>query len=287
MQVLVISGTGTVGSHTVRELAGRQIPTAVLTHTPSKALPAGVEARIGDLRRPESLAAAMAGIDRVFLITPVSQTETEEGRNAVRAAERAGVKRVVLLSVYEAEKAPQVPHFRSKIEIEAALRASGIPHVVLMPNEFFQNDYWYRQAILDYGVYPEPVGDKGISRVDVRDIADAAVSALLEEGHEGQRYPLVGPDVLNGSDIAETWSRHLGREIRYSGNDLEAWGHQAREMLPAWMVEDLKTMYALFQQHGLKASDADFRQQAGVLHHAPRDYDSFVGETARAWRAAA
>ena len=60
-----------------------------------------------------------------------------------------------------------------------------------------------------------------------------------------------------------------------------------RPHVPEWMVDDLRIMYEFFQRNGLKATDADLRQQARILHHAPRDYDSFVAETARAWRAAA
>ncbi len=62
----------------------------------------------------------------------------------------------------------------------------------------------------------------GLSRVDVRDSADAVAIALEEEGHEGKSYALAGPDILTGEDCAEIWSRHMGREIRYGGDDLDA-----------------------------------------------------------------
>ena len=286
MRVVVTCGTGTVGSATVRKLVSQSVPVSVLTHSPekSKSLPAGAQAVFGDFRKPETLTAALDGIDELFLITALSQSESEEGINMVQAAKQAAIKRVVLLSIHNVESAPHVPHFRSKMEIEAALHDSGIPSTILMPNNFFQNDYSFQQPINEFGVYPQPYGDIGLSRVDVRDIADAAVNALLQEGHEAERYPLVGPEALNGFQTAQIWSRHLGKEIRYAGNDLEAWGDQVHDLMQPWMVEDLKTMYAFFQQNGLKATEADLKQQAKILHHPPRDYGTFVAETARAWK---
>ena len=286
MRVLITGGTGTVGSATVRKLVSQSVPVSVLTHSPekSKSVPPGVQAVFGDFRKPETLPAAMDGVDELFLITALSQTESEEGVNLVRAAKQAGIKRVVLLSIHDVESAPHIPHFRSKIEIEAALHDSGIPCTVLMPNNFFQNDYFLQQPISEFGVYPQPYGDIGLSRVDVRDIADAAVNALLQEGHEGERYPLVGPEALNGFQTAQIWGRHLGREIRYAGNDLKAWAEQVQGLMPPWLIEDLKTMYAFFQQSGLRATEADLKQQAKILHHPPRDYGTFVAETARAWK---
>ncbi len=124
----------------------------------------------------------------------------------------------------------------------------------------------------------------GLSRVDVRDIADAAAIALVEEGHEGKKYALAGPDILTGEDCAEIWSRHMGREIRYGGDDLDAWAEQARAMMPDWMVQDLGIMFAHFQEHGLKATDEELAELEGLLDRPPRSFDSFVAELALEWR---
>ena len=96
----------------------------------------------------------MRGIDRVFLITPLSSTETEEGLAVVAAANRAAVRHLVYLSVYHAELAPYIPHFNSKMKIQRALRDSGMAFTVIMANNFFQNDLVYRESILKEGIYP-------------------------------------------------------------------------------------------------------------------------------------
>jgi uncharacterized protein YbjT (DUF2867 family) len=202
---------------------------------------------------------------------------------AVMGMRSAGVKRVVYLSVHHADQAAWLPHFGSKTAVEAALRVAGIPWTVLRPNNFYQNDYWYKDVLLQHGVYPQPVGDAGVSRVDVRDIAEAAAIALTSPGHDGQMYELVGPEVQTGASIASAWGAALGKPIHYAGNDLDAWEKQSLQYLPDWMVYDFRMMYAHFQKTGLKASAEAIARQTKLLGHAPRPFSAFAAETAGAW----
>ena len=254
MLVLVIGGTGTVGSEIVSRLRERTVETRVLTRSLQKHRVDDVEFVKGDLEKPETLAPAFAGADRVYLLTPLHPKEADLGRAAIRAAVEGGAERIVLQTVHQAEAAPHVPHFASKLEMVQTLRESGVPWIDLAPNSFLQNDLRYRVALLDHGVYPQPIGSRGASRVDVRDIADLAVALLLGDGHEGRTIPAVGPDPLTGEWTAEVWSDHLGRPVRYVGDDLEAWIAQARGMLPDWLVGDLAIMYRHFQEKGLVAT---------------------------------
>ncbi len=286
MKILVTGGTGTVGSQVVRELIARKVDVRVLTRSADKAksLPAGAQAVTGDLLDPATVRSVFKGMDGVFLLNAVSATEAHEGLMAVNGIRMAGVKRLVYMSVHSADRAPHLPHFGAKLPIESAIKASGIPYTILRPNNFFQNDYWYKEALLEYGVYPQPLGEIGLSRVDVRDIGEAAAIALTTDGHEGRTYDLVGPEVCTGETTAEAWSRALGKRIAYGGNDLEAWEQQSAKYMPAWMVFDLRLMYAFFQQEGLKAAPADVPRMTELLGHPPRAFDDFVKETAKMWR---
>jgi uncharacterized protein YbjT (DUF2867 family) len=216
----------------------------------------------------------------------LTPSEAVEGLRAVRLAREAGVRRIVFMSIHNVEKVPEAPHFSAKIAIEHAIRESGLPWTFIRPNNFFQNDYWFRQAIVDYGIYPQPYGSAGMSRVDTRDIAEAMATATLDDGHEGQSYPLAGRDAVTGESTAATWARHLGRDVRYAGDDLDAWATQTRQFMPDWAVDDWVIMYRYFQRKGLRASDEDLQQQAQILKHPPRGFEDFVKETAAAWRAA-
>ena len=286
MKVLVTGGTGTVGSHVVRALLSLDVDVEVLTRDLSKAksLPPGAIPVEGNLLEPATVRGVFDGVDGVFLLNPVSQTETSEALMAVSGMRLAGVKRVVYLSVQDADKAAWLPHFGSKVGVEAALRVSAVPFTILRPNNFYQNDVWFKDVLLQYGVYPQPIGDVGISRVDVRDIAEAAAITLTNSGHEGETYDLVGPQAHTGESTASAWSAALGKTIRYAGNDLDAWEKQSLAYLPDWMVFDFKLMYAHFQKVGLKATSAALDRQQKLLGHVPRTFEAFATETAAAWK---
>ena len=289
MKVLVLGGTGTVGSRVVAELAARKADVSVLTRNADKAkkLPAGVKAVTGDLLDVDTVRSAFRGMDGVFLLNPVGPSEGHEGLMGVNGIRLGGVKRVVYLSVQGADDAAYLPHFGSKVGVEGGLKSSGVEWTILRPNNFYQNDVWFKDAILQYGVYPQPLGDKGCSRVDVRDIAEAAAIALTEGGHAGETYNLVGPEALTGKRTAEIWSSVLGRPIAYAGNDLDAWEKQFLQYMPAWMVFDYKQMYAFFQDKGFSGSAEDVARQTKLIGHPPRRFEDYARETAAAWKASA
>ncbi len=287
MKTLIIGCTGKVGSNVMRELLSRGANVRCMTHSAEKMgrLPSGVEGRIADLDMPETLPEAFEGIESVFLLNAVSPNETKQGLAAVEKAKAAGVKKIVYMSVFMPEGSTYIPHFASKIPIENAVKESGIAYTILRPNMFFQNDLVLETPIMNYGVYPLPIGSIGLNRVDVRDIADCAVNALTTSGCEGQTCSIHGPDTLTGEEIARIYSRHLGRIVRYGGNDLDAWEQQVKNIMPVWMVRDLRVMYKFFQDHGMVATADDLEKTQKLLGHKPRTFENFVKETVSAWKA--
>lgn len=285
MRVLVTGGTGTVGSAVVAELAARNVDVSVLTRDAAKTtqLPERVKTVVGDLTHPSTVNSVFDDVDSVFLLNPVSQTEANQALMALTGMQLAGIKRVVYLSVHQVDSAPSLPHFGSKIGVEAAIRKSGIAYTILRPDNYFQNDYWFKDALLQHSIYPQPLGDVGTSRVDVRDIAEAAAIAFTTPGHEGETYDLVGPEVVTGPSVTRSWSEALGKPITYGGNDLDAWEAQARQYLPDWMAFDFRHMYAHFQTHGLRASAGAVARVTALLGHAPRSQQAFSSETAALW----
>lgn len=287
MRHLVLGGTGTVGSIVVRGLLERGETVRVLTRSADRAkdLPKGAEAVLGDLTDPGTYEKVFSGYDNLFLLTANGPTDLMEGLAAVNEAKRTKAKRVVHLSIHDVEKCPEAPHFASKIAIEQALKALGVPHTILRPNNFYQNDHWFKDAILQYGVYPQPIGNVGISRVDTRDIGEAAVRALTEDGHLGKTYALVGPDAVTGNSCAADFAKALGKPVVYGGDDLAAWAKSMAPYMPAWAVYDYALMYAMFQAKGLKATPAQLGETRTILGREPRTFSDFVKETTAAWKA--
>src|SRR5207248_6430967 len=112
MDVLVIGGTGTVGSWVVRELLARGAHVRVLTRSAehSKTLPAGAKPVIGDLLDPATVRSVFDGVEGLFLLNPVSMTESHEGLMALNGARMARVRRLAYLSVHHVDRAPHLPH---------------------------------------------------------------------------------------------------------------------------------------------------------------------------------
>lgn len=285
MNILVTGGTGTVGSEAVRALLAKGHVPRVMIRNPAKAagLPPGVQPVVGDLQKPESLATAFAGVDSLFLLTALAPDETQQGLAAVEAARQAGVRRIVYMTVQGLSDALHIPHFGSKKPVLEAVEGSGLEYTILEPNYFFQNDLALKEPMMNYGVYPQPVGPIGNTRVDARDIGEAAAAALVQDGLHGKHFVLAGLEVVNGEQAAAVWSKHLGRPVHYGGDDVEVWGGMVASILPDWLIHDLKIMWLHFQKHGLRATPDDYVRQESLLGHAPRGFDKFAAETAAAW----
>ena len=282
MRILVLGATGTVGSQVTAELVKGGHEVHALTRGGGKPVPEGARAVQGDLLDPQTVRTCFRDMDGLFLLNAVSTTEAHEGLMAVNGALEGRVRRIVYMSVHDVDRAPHLPHFGAKLGVEAAVMASGIPYTLLRPNNFFQNDHWYRDALL-MGIYPQPLGQVGLSRVDTRDIAEAAAVALTSDVAEGETINRVGPEVVPGDSTAAVWSQALGREVRYAGDDLDGWEQQNLRYLPATLVYDFRRMYEHFQQQGLVAADADVERQTRLLGHPPRRFADFAREAASMW----
>ncbi len=285
MTILVIGASGTVGKSVLAGLAKRGVAVRGMSRYANnlEKFPAGAEGCVADLVAPGTVATAFKDVEQLFLVTPLSQNEIQMGRTAISAAQVAGVKKIVYMSVPMPEGSDKIPHYRNKILIEKALKESGITHTILRPNNFFQNDMWGQAAIMTYATYPQPLGNIGLNRVDARDVADAAINALTQEGFENQEFTINGADLLTGESTAAEFSKQLGREINYAGDDLDAWAKQSQHMMPAWMVANFKIMYEFFQANGQKATPEELDKQQAIVGHPPRSFANYVGEMARRW----
>ena len=288
MKILVIGGAGKVGSQVVKELRKRGATVRALVRAKDRAAPApgGTELVEGDLLDPVSVERALDGMDKLYLLNAVAPDELTQGLIAYDLAKKRQLKQIVYHSVFKAESFRDVPHFASKLAIESALREFDVPFTIIRPNYFFQNDESLKEPLTKAGVYPVPLGLRGISAVDIRDIAEAAAIALTSEGHLGKTYNLNGPDVLSGPAIAEIWSGLLGREIHYTGEDMEGFELQLRQSAPSWSAFDIRMMFQGYLERGFVAGPDDIEVLTKLLGHKPRCYAEFAQETAQSWKGA-
>lgn len=292
MTILVTGSTGTIGSQVLAFLDGHGAEIRALTRTPEKAqLPNGVTAVKGDLSDIDSVRAALAGVSTLFLLAPNAPDELTQAMLTLDAAREAGVKGIVYLSVFKGEAYAGVPHFASKMTVERMIHAAELPVTILRPAYFIQNDMRQKDALLGGGVYGMPIGDTGVSMVDIRDIGEAAAKELLRREQSDtplphETYELVGPDVLTGETISALWSDVLGRPIGYAGNDLDALEQRLKAFGPAWLAYDMRLMMRRFQQDGAVATEAEIARLTTLLGHTPRSYRDFAVAAAADWTAA-
>ena len=223
----------------------------------------------GDLVEPATVREIFKGYDGVFLLNHTTPTETHEALMCLDGAILNGVKRFVYMTIHDLDKAPHLPHFGAKLAPEAALKKSTMEWTIIRPNNFYQNDHWFKDVLLQHSVYPQPLGRKGLHRVDVRDIAEASVAALTQSGHDGHVYDLVGPDVITGPGSADLWGKALGQTVNYGSEDMDAWEEMNSQWFPPFLAFDYRLMYG-FQKEGLLATPAAIERLATVLGHGPR-----------------
>jgi uncharacterized protein YbjT (DUF2867 family) len=284
MKILVIGGTGHVGSEVVKELKKRGADVRVLGRKPGLESQPGVETVIGDLLNPVSIEKALEGVDKLYLLNAVTPDELTQGLIAYNLAKKRKLSHVVYHSVFRVEHFKDVPHFASKLAIESAIREFDVPFTIIRPNYFFQNDASFKDILTKMSVYPNPLGLVGISAVDIRDIAEAAAISLTSDKHFGRTYNLNGPVILSGPKVASIWSEVLGKEINYAGDNLDTFEEQMRKQAPSWAAFDIRTMFQRYLERGFVAEDGDAATLTKLLGHEPRAYEDFARETIGEWQ---
>jgi uncharacterized protein YbjT (DUF2867 family) len=217
--ILVTGATGQNGSAAIREFIRRDKPVRALVRSAAKAgslgAPASVEVVEGDMRRPETLDAALDGVERVLMISTADGQLADTQRSFIDAAKAAGVRHIVKFSGRGAALDTPFRFNRMHAEIEQYLEESGLAWTCLRPSQFMQTYFREAPTIATEGVFYLPLENARLAPVDVEDIAKAAFALLHGDGHEGKAYEMTGPEALTMDEVAERLSRALGKTVRY------------------------------------------------------------------------
>jgi len=284
MSILVTGATGRVGRHVVDQLVRRGASVRVLTRDPSKTqFPAGVDVVQGDLLDIDALRAAFDGISTLFLLNAVTGDEFTQAIVTLNVAREAGVKRVVYLSVIHADRFVNVPHFAVKSGAEQMLKQMGFSATILRPTYFIDNEHMIKDVVLNHGVYPMPIGSKGVAMVDARDIAEVAAIELIRRDQAPANLPietinLVGPDTLTGADVAAIWSDVLGRPVVYGGDDPTAFEQNMASFMPKWMAYEMRLMAERYVSDGMIPEAGDAERLTKLLGRPLHSYRGFISE---------
>jgi len=286
MTILVTGATGKVGRQVVEQLVKRGASVRALARDPAKAnFPAGVTVVQGDLLDVDSLRAAFSGVSTLFLLNAVTPDEFTQALIALNVARASGIERIVYLSVIHSDVYVNVPHFAGKFGVERMIEQMGFNATILRPAYFIDNDVTIKDVVLGYGVYPMPIGSKGLAMIDARDIGEiAAIELIRREQAAGplplERINLVGSETLTGTDVAAIWSQVLNRPIVYGGDDTAGFEQNLRKFMPSWMAFDMRLMSERFLSDGMIPEPGDVERLNTLLGRPLRSYRDFASEIA-------
>jgi uncharacterized protein YbjT (DUF2867 family) len=226
-RILVTGASGLAGSAVIREFVRSGHPVRALVRSRATAhtfeVFPSVEVVEGDLLRPETLTAALAGVDRVLLISASNQQMLAAQSSFIDAAKDSSVRHVVKFSGLSAADVGTPFIFGSMhAEIESYLERSGLAWTHLRPSQFMTEYLREVPTILTRGALLLPLEDAKLVPVDVADIAKAAYRLLTTPGHEKKIYAMSGPEALTMEEIAEQISLAVGSTVRYVSVSREA-----------------------------------------------------------------
>ncbi|WP_102145135.1 NmrA family NAD(P)-binding protein [Mycobacterium hubeiense] len=228
---------------------------------------------------------ALAGVDALFLLFPLPGNRA--ARQAiipfVEAAQDAGCRHVVYVSVFGADRAWFIPHYK----VERALRSSTMSWTVLRCSFFMQNLHrkisTHGENIAERGELFIPAGNGRTTFIDARDAAAVAALALTDpEAHRNATYHLTGPEALTMTDVAAALTAELGYPIEYTNPSLIAFARRLRRRGVGW--DTIGFMSAVYTLTKLGQNQQITDDVERLLGRPPRPLTEFLHDNAWRWR---
>ncbi len=286
--ILVTGASGLAGSAVIREFARQHSPVRALIRSRAKAraletLPT-VELVDGDMLRPETLADALSGVDRVLLISSPDLQMVETQSAFIDAARKAGVRHIVKFSGLNASLASPFLFNRMHAEIEGYLERSGVTWTHLRPSQFMPEYLREGPTIVADSAFFLPLENVKLAPVEVEDIAKAAFALLHNSGHEGKRHEMTGPEALGMTEIAEQISGAIGKTVRYVNISP---AERKRALLAAGVppyIADALDVQASERRKGATGEAVVHSETHTALGIRPTTFAEFARRNAAVWR---
>lgn len=239
--ILVLGASGTIGKQLVKDLKDKAVNVRITSRKQAdveQLCSEGKDCRFLDLDDPTTFALALAGVDRVFLLTGYTVGMLTQSKTLVDAAKKAGVRHIVHIGVF-AEWDTTDAHFAWHQMIEKYIEASGIAWTHLHPNMFMEAlTGTYLPKNLTYTTYWK---DRRVGYIAASDIAAAAAQVLVDgpDRHAGKDYWL-SVESHNGKEIAQLMSKVTGLEIKCDEKGLE----EFKQLIEDWISNGADKWYA-------------------------------------------
>lgn len=276
-RILLTGATGNTGQVIAQRLRARGIPFVALARSEQRRRELerrGDEVVMGDFDDPRSLVRALAGFEVAYLVCTPDELLIPREVAFIRAAKQAGIQRIVKCSAFYADLCASTQNLRAHGAIEAELIRSGLDYTIVRPHGFMQSFTLFNWAMIEQaGVMSMPAGEGGIAMIDVRDVAEVMVRALVEPGHVGKTYDLTGPEVLDLYEQAAILESELGRPVTYLPGDERHLLMVMRLLgVPATATEHVVKIFRMQRDHLFETTTNTLRE----LGITPITYRQFV-----------
>lgn len=279
-ETVLITGAGGVGRLVIEDLRTHDVPVRVMVRRDDDRAAEfrrfGADVVLGDLTRPETVAAGLRDVGRMYFAMPVSRDHLLAATVVASVAKECGTLDALVgmsqmtVSQMTATSTGESHQQRLHWLAEQVLNWSGLPVIHIRPTSFLDNPLFTSaaaQSIKRDGTLALPFGAGRTSPVAVSDVARVAATVLRDpRGHIGNVYELTGPRTMDMEEMAESFSRALGRPITYADVPLEQWRAQvlAGLGLPQHIEEHILTMCRLHQENRYDRATDDVARLTGI-----------------------
>src|SRR5690349_3673323 len=286
--LVLIPGAGGVGRAVFEHLRGQDVPVRFMVRREderaAEVKELGAEVVVGDLTQPETVAAALQGVSRMFFAMAVSPDHLLAATVVASVAKEYGELEVLVdlsqmtVSQMTATSTAESHQQRLHWLAEQVLNWSGLPVVHIRPTVFLDTALFTTMAarsIQENGTIALPFGTGRTSPVAVDDVARVVATVLRDPApHIGQVYELTGPRSVDMTELAAAFSRALGREVSYVDLPPQRWEEQLPKLgLPPHVVQHIITMAKLHRDNRYDRTTDGVERVTGV---PPQSIEAFV-----------
>ena len=277
--ILITGATGKTGSATAKSLGekGERFRALIRNEEKKEGLESlGGEVVIGSIENTDVVNQSMQGVKTVLVLLPNSESQLALEKQLVDSAKQAGVERIVKMSSIEAtpDATSQIPKLH--LESEEYIKQSGLAWTMIKPNFYMQNLLASAGTIKDQGKIFLPMGEGKTGMIDTTDVGTVIAKVLSEDGHESMNHEITGPEILSFYEVAEIFSKALGKQVDYVDVPMDAYKETLGQFLTnQWHLDAVIDLFKGIAEGGIEDKTNTFNELTG---ETPKSLSQFLAE---------
>ena len=277
--ILITGATGKTGSATAKSLGekGERFRALIRNEEKKEGLESiGGEVVIGSIENTDVVNQSMQGVKTVLVLLPNSESQLALEKQLVDSAKQAGVERIVKMSSIEATPDATSPIPKLHLESEEYIKQSGLAWTMIKPNFYMQNLLASAGTIKDQGKIFLPMGEGKTGMIDTTDVGKVIAKVLSEDGHESMNHEITGPEILSFYEVAEIFSRALGKQVDYVDVPMDAYKETLGQFLTnQWHLDAVIDLFKGIAEGGIEDKTNTFNELTG---ETPKSLSQFLAE---------